>query len=707
MCFLSTTRIANAQEMKIYSGANLVMNGSVNLVANNTAFINNGIFTASTGTVSLTGNADTTVSYISGTNTTQFNNLTVNKSAYGIAIKSAAGIKNILTVSSGNLYADGNLTLLSDANSTARVAAVPPGAGIFGNSMVERYVPSRRAWRLMTAPVTSASTIYSSWQNNGVYTPGIGLLISGPGGGNGLDNGNAASLKLFDASSQSLIPVLNTHTSISQGNSGSADNTGYFVFVRGDRDINNFNVANSNVTTITSIGRLQTGAQTFSTSSVAGAFTLIGNPYASPINFNTVSRNNLVKRFYVWDPNLNTLGGYVTLDDIDNDGTFSKSVAGSSLTKDIQSSQAFFVETDAAGSSSLTINETDKSSSNNGSAFGPTAARPVSGPTQSIRIDLYLSDTKKPLILADGALAEFNNVFSSGVTNEDAVKFGNINESISLVRDGTMLAIERRPAMNSDDTIFLKLSKTTQRNYQLQLVPVNIYQQEMQAFFEDNYLNSSVPLSFSDTNKISFAVNADAASAAANRFKIVFRQLTVLPISFSSVKAHLLNDQVQIDWKVQDETNVVRYEVEHSVNGLNFTAVNTTDKNTSGNYSWTDANALAGKNFYRIKSINQDGTIKYSQVLNAVLEKNMVPFTIEPNPISGNSIQVHFANQPKGNYRFNLMSNTGQLIFSSKVQISNGVTMHTLNINSVLASGIYQLQIVAPDNTIQTQKVIK
>ena len=700
-CLVLSTAISHAPEIKVYSGTNLVMNGGVYFVINNTAFKNDGTFTASTSNVSFTGNTDTTIAYVSGTSNTRFYNLTLNKSAYGVALKSAVGIKNVLTATAGTLYADSNLTLLSDASNTARLATVPSGANVSGKAMVERYIPSRRAWRLMTAPVTDASTIRNSWQNAGVYAAGRGMLVSGPGASNGLDNGNASSLKTWDVSSQSLVPVLNTNVSISETNTGSADNTGYFVFIRGDRCSCNFIIPNTNVTTITGIGALQIGTQTFSASATAGRYTLIGNPYASPIDFNSLSRTNLVKRFYVWDPKLNTLGGYVTLDDIDNDGVYSKSVSASAQTKEIQSSQAFFVETNASGSASLTIAETAKSTTNNLTVF-----RPASGnSTESIRADLYLLNPDSSLIMADGALVEYNSLFHDAVTNEDALKFTNINENISAYRYGKALAIERRPLIDVTDTLFFKIWKTTQRSYQLKLAPENIYHPGLMAYFQDSYLGTSNAISLLDTTVINFAIDGNAASAASNRFRIVFRPVAVLPVAFSSVKAFAVNYNVQVEWKAEGQANTIQFEVEKSINGSGFSHVNTTLKNTSGSYSWLDENVVTGKNFYRIKSIDRDGSIKYSAVVSVMISKNTINFTIEPNPIKGNSINLHFANQPTGNYQFNLINSAGQLVHSSKLQISSSSTSQVLNINKILPAGIYQLQIAGLSGT-ETQKVI-
>jgi Secretion system C-terminal sorting domain len=702
VCIIINVYFCKAQELKIYPGANMVMNGNVYLVVNNTAFKNNGTFSESTSKVVFKGNLDTNKAYISGTTNTKFYDLTVNKSAFGVAVKSPSRVRSVLTAAAGILYADSNLTLLSDVSNTARVATVSSGADILGKVMVEKYIPSRRAWRLMTAPVTNSSSIYNTWQNGGVYTPGKGLLVSAPGAGNGLDNGNSSSLKIWDVSAQTYLPVTNTHVPISPNNNGSADNQGYFVFIRGDRITTNFIIPNTNITTITAIGRLQTGTQIFNASSTAGKYTLIGNPYASPIDFNAVTRTNLVKRFYVWDPKLNSLGGYVTLDDLDNDGVFSKSVAGSAQTKQIQSTQAFFVETISNGAASLTIAETDKSTTNNTNVFRPLTA----GPTESIRIDLYLLNGDGSVDLADGMLSEYNSIFNDIVTNEDALKFTNINENIGLLRHGTTLGIERRPYITDNDTLFLKLWKTVKRTYQLQLTPENMGHPGMMAFLEDSYLANSTPLSLSDLNVINFSVDSNAASAAADRFRIVFSQAKVLPVIFSSVKAYRLNNNIQVEWKVEEQENTVKYEVEKSTNGADFIYANTAFKNTSGSYNWIDVNGIAGNNFYRIKSTDADGSIKYSQVVNVLIKKGITSFNIQPNPVKDNTLHLYFSNQPAGNYRLNITNNAGQLVHTAKLQISNSSTSRQVKINSSLPSGVYQLQIAGPLNNIETQKII-
>ncbi|MGF2411963.1 T9SS type A sorting domain-containing protein [Ferruginibacter sp.] len=88
--------------IKIESGANLVLNGAVQLVINDAGFTNDGIFTAGTGTVNFTGTASTANSFINGTAATDFYNLTLNKASNGLLLGRNIGVSNNLNFTSGD-----------------------------------------------------------------------------------------------------------------------------------------------------------------------------------------------------------------------------------------------------------------------------------------------------------------------------------------------------------------------------------------------------------------------------------------------------------------------------------------------------------------------------------------------------------------------------------------------------------------------------
>ncbi len=697
--------LAAAQEVAINDRSFLVMNGNVSLVVNNAALRNNGNFSAGTGTVKFTGNQDTTNSYLTGQNGIVFYNLTVDNSS-AVVLKSTAAVQNTLTVNNGTLYTDSNLTLKSNNVLTARVAPIPAGAAVNGKVKVERFIPARRAWRILTSPLTNTGTIFKNWQNSGIYQAGINTFVTGPnpGSANGLDVSpqNNVSMKTWDATSQAFSNVSNTKVNLSAGLSGSADNTAYFMFVRGDRNTQNFSTTTCNFTTLSSVGNLQTGTQKFTASNKAGGYTMIGNPYASPVDFSKVTRNNVINRFYVWDPTLNQLGGYVMLDDLSNSGTYVKTVNGSAQTKEIQSGQGFFVQTITDGPASITFTENSKSTNNNTAVFRPTGVNP------KITLGLNLVNSDGTLTVADGTLAEFNSSFDNNVDIYDALKFTNTNENIAFVRNGSTLAAERRLFPVDTDTLYLKLWKTTARNYQFQINADDV--NASQIILQDTYLKLDVPVSTSGANTYNFTVDGTAASADPSRFRIVFRNFSVLPVTFTSVTAVVKNSQVAVNWKTEAENNIAEYVVESSTDGSNFSKKGNVDaiiNSTSNSYQWIDVSPAQNTNYYRIKAIEKDGTIRYSNIVKATITQAVVAsMKIYPNPVTDNVINLQMINQQKGTYQITLTNAAGQALYTESK--NNNSSSNTISVapSMKLAAGIYQLEVVTPENTKTTLQVM-
>lgn len=708
IAFFGIISVSSAQQLTINERSSLVMNGAVSLVVNNASLVNNGQFAAGNGEVKFTGNNDTTVSNLAGNSSTVFYDLTVSKAANGVSIKSAAAIKNKLEMQGGNLYANNNITLKSDATSTARVAPIAAGSMIIGRATIERYIPAKRAWRMLTAPVSSSNTIFQSWQNAGIYEPGINTFVTGPGptAENGLDASpqNNVSVKLWNSSTQSFSNITNTHVPISAGTNGQADNTGYFIFVRGDRNPANFNTSTCNATTLKSNGNIQQGTQTFAVASAAGAYTLVGNPYASPVNFSDVTRNNVVNRFYVWDPTLNTLGGYVMLDDLSNSGAYSKSVSSSSQTKEIQSGQAIMVQTLGTEPASVIFNETDKATFNNTSVF-----RPTGNTTQKLSIDLDIIQANGNLLAADGAFAEFGDNFSSAVDYADALKFSNINECLAFVRNNTALTAERRPLTENPDTLFLKLWKTNAGyNYQFTIQPSQLDGYDI--VLKDNYTGISTTVNASAATTYNFSVDANTASAASNRFFITLNRFVVLPVTITSVKAVVQNKHVSVSWTVENEINIEKYAVERSSDGINFERLVVVLPQSTGsgnNYKITDVSPLEGENFYRIKVYDRNGEIKYSTIAKAVMVKQTAcGMSIFPNPVRNSKINLQLTNQASGLYKLTLSNNLGQVIYTESKVSSNTTGTIQINLPVQLQNGIYQLEVVTPANEKQVLQVM-
>ncbi|MDB5277205.1 MAG: type sorting protein [Ferruginibacter sp.] len=336
------------------------------------------------------------------------------------------------------------------------------------------------------------------------------------------------------------------------------------------------------------------------------------------------------------------------------------------------------------------------------------------GTTESLAANLYLLQPDNSLILADGFYAQYNDAYHDSVTKEDALKLTNPSENVGLTRYGKTLVLERRPIIKANDTLFIKLWKTTQRSYHLELITNFITNIGLQAYLLDAYLNTSTALGLATTIKVNFAVNADAASAATNRFKIVFKPAAApspLPVTFTDVKALRQAASVLLKWNVENEINISKYEVERSLNGKDFSVVNTTlaaGKNSlTGSYSWADQTPSGNTSFYRIKSIGTDGSdVQYTSVMKVNMLQNDMSFTVYPNPVTANKINLQLANQPAGVYQVKLIDITGQVLYTSRISVNTNSLSQIIDLERKFPKGIYHLGITSPDNNIQVKRIV-
>ena len=682
---------------------------------------NKGAFDLTAGTIEMNGHTPQSIPANTFVNNNLFNLIVSNN----VRLDGLQNLTGVFSFGSSNntFTTNGFLTLISTAELTARIADLTHlvGAGssaisgntISGTATVERYYSARRSWRLATAPLSAAGSVFSNWQNGGIALSGKGTFITGPGANtlfNGLDVSplNNSSLKM----GTKLIPVSNTLTTTLSSNTDNlndnADNKAFFIFVRGDRLDSNFNVANSNTTTLSSTGKLQTGNIKFDFLSSDGIYNLVGNPYASPVNFNKLTRINLLNTFYTWDPFLNEdKGGYITLigDEYDNTMPYAQSpISPGGQTSIIQSGQALFVvKGDPAAPASLKFSESVKYSD---PSQDNAMQRPISH-RESFRTNLYLLKPDGTTILADGNLVQFDNRFVTAINNRDGIKLSNSYETFGITSGSNTLSINRRPLLKQSDTLFFSFLKSRQLKYQFEFIPSDINTAVM-AVLEDNYTHIQSPISMSASSKVLFTVDGNAASRLANRFHIVFTTPIAYLVTYTSVTAYKRNNEIAIDWKVLNELGISSYEVEKSTDGYNFTKMTTVVAaavKDSAHYARADANAVQGENFYRIKNINVNGSEGYSQVVKVDVDLLINTISVYPNPVTGGVFGLKLTNQPQGKYSMQLINKTGQVVLFKEFRHKGASGIQTITATKDMAKSIYSVEVTKPDKSKTTIKV--
>ena len=720
------------------AGVTMVGNQTVNnnlALTNGSLFLANNILTLNgpvTGTGNLSGSA-TSALVIGGTAgtinfnqasaaTRSLNNLTFNSGSSAI-LGNALDIYGTvaLTSASFNLNAK-NLTLKSNTNNTARIADLT-GSTLTGgtNVTMERFIKLRtpgtgsgaanfgRAYRLLCPTVNTPTSIKFNWMNNDINpaigtnintVPGYGTQISGAGGNaNGFDVTQTNQSSFYNTAN-AIVP---TYTPIANTSGNLNALTGYFLYLRGDRSMSMQVPLGPNMPTSSSTLRATGTVITGPVSSFSNAFTgagslnLVTNPYPSPIDWQAVrAASTGITNFYTfWDPNNGTRGGFVTV-----------SSANVGPLRYIQSGQAFFVESNGVGTPVVNMLESHKAAGNNNDVF-----LVLPPPAEAFAVQLYFTEPSNYRRLADEADAWYGSNYSAVVNDEDAREINNWDENIAILREGKHLSVEQRPVILLRDTLPLFMNNMKQQTYELEFTPQAFTNNALTAELIDNFLGSRTPLSVINSTVVSINISANPASAAANRFMVVFGPGVPLAIDAITIKAQAKNNGIQVDWQAKTETDMDHYEVEKSIDGTNFSKQNTTiaigNSTAPVNYGWFDANPVKGYNFYRVKAFDKTGNIKYTSIVKVNIGSAKPAMSVVPNPITSNGFGLQLTDLEKGVYTMILYNNLGQQVYNTKLQHDGGSVLKRIELGVALANGGYRLLLLGDNNVRLTAAIIK
>ncbi len=642
---------------------------------------------------------------------------------------------SLLTAGKLNMVS-GDITMRSTATHTANVDKILTNDAITygtGRFIVERYIATganpgqhSKSWQLLAVPVNTTQTVKDAWQEgaltpNGNPNPGYGTQLTSnvsgatsPAIGFDVFTAPGPSIKTYNSAMNAWDGLANT-TSLSITNK-----KGYMVFVRGDRSVTAFNQP-ANATILRARGKLYAPATLAadappSTTVLPSKFETVGNPYASAIDFSLISKTGDVDaKYYVWDPLLTSnyygLGGYQTISQANG----WKPIPGGTANYDentayqlVQSGQAFFVYSTGAGGT-VSFTEASKVTDHNMVFRAPDNNASGLDDRQYFRAQL-LAGSGSNAPLADGNAVAIDDEFSNGQDADDALKIANTGENFGVARYGKTLSLETRKKVINTDTIYYQLSNLRRQAYQLHFKPEHMAVTGMEARLVDKFLGNSTSVSLSSNTLVDFTVTTDPASAAADRFYVVFKAFRPVPVTITSVSANRNSDAtVTVNWKSENETSMQQYEVERSGDGRNFISIGTAAPkvNNGGNagYTYQDVNPFTGNNYYRIKAVSQNGLIQLSNIVKVLPVKTAGTITVYPNPVVDKIANIRFSNMEAGTYQIRLINNLGQVADQSSILIHSASESKALKIARGIPSGNYQMSIVSPDGKESVQQL--
>ena len=177
-----------------------------------------------------------------------------------------------------------------------------------------------------------------------------------------------------------------------------------------------------------------------------------------------------------------------------------------------------------------------------------------------------------------------------------------------------------------------------------------------------------------------------------------------LPINLLEFTAtNVNNQQVQLNWTTETETNNKTFGIERSADGVTYTIIGQVpgaiNSSTALSYAWADDAPAKGKNFYRLQQVDLDGNSSYSNV-NVVEIGGVLKLSVYPNPVK----DVLTILNPGGlTIREIVVYNTSGVVLSKLAPSSTG----TVRVSAGgWAAGLYLVKVIT-DQGSQVLKVMK
>lgn len=180
-----------------------------------------------------------------------------------------------------------------------------------------------------------------------------------------------------------------------------------------------------------------------------------------------------------------------------------------------------------------------------------------------------------------------------------------------------------------------------------------------------------------------------------------FRFVVLLPIQIQRFEAKLVEKEVLLNWETESEQNNDYFDVEHSLDAVEWTKIDKVDgagnSNVPRSYQSIDKNPVPGVNYYRLAQVDFDGNSTYSDVVAIeYLSEAGDKLRLHPNP-TGGILNITMAT-PQDISSVSIIDALGQLVR----RIENSSTQIDM---SDLPAGVYWIKIELQNGSSLSKKV--
>jgi len=210
--------------------------------------------------------------------------------------------------------------------------------------------------------------------------------------------------------------------------------------------------------------------------------------------------------------------------------------------------------------------------------------------------------------------------------------------------------------------------------------------------------NSTITINFLVTNH-NTNNNLSDENGSNNFSSLAYIVNHPLPLTFREILVKNIKCNIDVEFNVTDEVDVSSYQIEASKDGISFATVGTLQAKKLPKYTFSFPISALYESpvlFIRIKSIDKDGSIMYSNI--ASVSGKCSPANIElaifPNPITANQQLISVSNKIgifNGAYSIRIFDVSGRTRSVQKLQATNQKNIQVIILG--LSKGEYYLQI--------------
>lgn len=177
----------------------------------------------------------------------------------------------------------------------------------------------------------------------------------------------------------------------------------------------------------------------------------------------------------------------------------------------------------------------------------------------------------------------------------------------------------------------------------------------------------------------------DLSDGIVNSFATINLTQAPLPVELSTFDAKIVNNAIKIEWITTSEINNAYFELQKLINNNWETIYKVNGKsnsNTETNYSFIDNLPNVGKNTYRLKQVDNDGKVNYSDVTDILFDGKLTFDLLQnyPNPFN-----------PTTYFTYIIPEDANNLDIKLKIYNVLGVEVATL-VNEKQKNGIYKIK---------------